>query len=321
MRMLSPMKAVLIGNYGVGNLGDEALREYFLRRMPDVEWIVLSASPKAGEYARLPLGIRSFFATNWIRTLGAIRRSDAVVFGGGSLLTDTESLRACFLWGLHALVARMFHRPLLLAFQGVGPFRTRAGERIARAVCRWAAFVSVRDAASAERLQKWGLGCTVSFDPILALPQRQRCPGCAEDFLVLVPRFNSDAAFVAACAKAVEEHPGTSIEIWLFEPGNGEELRLGELLAERFTGVVRRMEHVADILARLPHVRHLVTQRYHGAVFAMAAGCPVTLVEQRKGDKIWELRTATENGLTLLEVRNTVEHGECELRRALAMAN
>ena len=31
------MRLLLVGNYGVGNLGDEALREYFLKRFPEVQ--------------------------------------------------------------------------------------------------------------------------------------------------------------------------------------------------------------------------------------------------------------------------------------------
>lgn len=314
------MKAVLIGNYGVGNVGDEALREYFLQEVRGVEWKVLSAHPQAGEYARLPLGVRSFFTTNWLRTLGAIRSSDAVVFGGGSLFTDVESVRACYLWGFHALVAKFFSKPVILAFQGIGPFRTKAGERIAKWVCRHAVSISVRDHASSQRVEAWGIVCTETFDPIIRLAHEEKCEGCSEDILVFVPRFNSGETFFAACDRVASAHPSVSIEVWLFEPDNPEELRIGEAMGERYKANIRRCETADRTLERLVHVKHLVAQRYHAAIFAFAAACPVTIIEQNVGDKLWELRSVMEGGLTLSVARAAVERGERALREALAMA-
>ncbi|MBI5155969.1 hypothetical protein HZA45_01700, partial [Candidatus Peregrinibacteria bacterium] len=95
------MRCVLIGNYGTGNFGDEALRSYFLKSFPEIEWQVVSARPTADELPRLPAGPRSLFTTKWFRTIKALRHCDAVVFGGGTLFTDSESVFACFLWWLH----------------------------------------------------------------------------------------------------------------------------------------------------------------------------------------------------------------------------
>lgn len=284
------MRALLIGNYGVGNLGDEALREYFLRTFPEVEWEVVSAHPRAGERHRLPNGVRSALTTPWWRTLRAFRGADAVVFGGGSLFTDVESVRACLLWGMHAAAAAFFRKPVYFAFQGVGPFSTALGGRIARWAFRRAAFVTVRDEASAARLAAWGVASLLSFDPIAGLAPPSRCPGCPRDSLVFLPRFNSTHAFFAACEEARVAYPGAPTEVWLFEPQNEEERRIGGTLAERYGALVRPCADVGDTLARLAHVRQMVTQRFHGGLFALAAGCPVTVVPQREGDKLAELR-------------------------------
>ncbi|MEK7137506.1 MAG: polysaccharide pyruvyl transferase family protein, partial [Patescibacteria group bacterium] len=142
------MQYLLVGNYGVSNAGDEILREYFLERFPEIDWKVLSAHPEKGEFPRFPAGLRSFFSLRWLSTLRELRKADGMVFGGGSLLTDTESVRACFIWFLHAAAAWLLHKPIILAFQGIGPFRTKAGEWCSRWVVRRAAFISVRDEES-----------------------------------------------------------------------------------------------------------------------------------------------------------------------------
>ena len=115
------MRCVLVGNYSVGNIGDEALKEYFLSEFPDISWSVVSANPTdPRDVPRLPLGIRSLF-TNWWKTINAIRHADALIFGGGSLFTDIESVWACVIWRAYALLASWCKVPVMLAFQGAGP--------------------------------------------------------------------------------------------------------------------------------------------------------------------------------------------------------
>ena len=83
------MKCLLVGNFGVGNLGDEALKDYFLQEFSTVDWTVVSADPQGEkEVARLPGGVRSLLKLQWFKTLFAYRSCDAIVFGGGSLFTD-----------------------------------------------------------------------------------------------------------------------------------------------------------------------------------------------------------------------------------------
>ena len=86
---------LLVGNFGVGNVGDEAIRTYILQAFPEVHWTVLSGDRmQSGDVPRLPYGIRSFLSTAWWKTLRAYRSSDGIVFGGGSLFTDVESKKA-----------------------------------------------------------------------------------------------------------------------------------------------------------------------------------------------------------------------------------
>ena len=170
------MKCVLIGNFGVGNLGDEALKEYFLQEF-SIDWTIVSAHPRASnEVARLPGGLRSFLGFKWVKTIAAYRQCGAVVFGGGSLFTDAESVFAVALWWLHAQCAFFFRKPVHLAFQGIGPFRTRLGERLSRSVCRKSATISVRDLQSYNRVGEWGLSrkCIQSFDPVISLIESQK---------------------------------------------------------------------------------------------------------------------------------------------------
>ena len=293
------MRALLIGNYGVGNFGDEALREYFLSAFPDVEWIVVSHSPFSILHSpftpRLPFGFRSAF-TPWWRTLRAMQRCDAVVFGGGSLFTDVESTQACVLWWWHAFVARICGKPVILAFQGVGPFRTRVGEWCARWVVTRAVHISVRDEKSFERVQKWREDVVLSFDPVFSLltqatsyhssPRLRPASKLqtANSSLVLIPRDNSTPHFFARAEKLWKSGKFPSVQILSFKPGERFPLTTGEgegIGGARVTGIAS----IEDLCHALSGASFILTQRYHGAVAALALGIPFETVAQGEGDK------------------------------------
>lgn len=308
------MKAVLIGNYGVGNFGDEALKEYFLGAFPEVSWTVLSAHPKRGELPRLPFGLRSFLTKPWWRTIAAIRGSDAVVFGGGTLFTDVESVRACLLWGFHAWVARLFHAPVFLAFQGVGPFRTRLGEGIARRVFSSAHFVSVRDEASLARVRGWGGDRAIvqTFDPILLAFRTAKSESDTKNVFIVIPRMNSGEKLLAAVA----DIPRTAgVRILLFQPSREQgialKLRLRFPRAEILSATT-----VAGLMHHLAGALHCISERFHGVLAAVAAGVPLTVISQAPGDKL-ALAGRLQDHAAIDEAVRLAEAGEQALREAL----
>lgn len=308
------MKAVLIGNYGVGNFGDEALKDYFLGAYPEVEWTVLSARPEVGEYPRLPIGIRSFFRTNWLKTLGIMRRSDAVVFGGGTLFTDIESVKACWLWGVHAFAARCLGARVFLAFQGVGPFHTRVGKGIARYVLRSARYISVRDASSLARVRPWRADAVATFDPVLLLFLQRKKERRPDGGVLLIPRHNSGEAFLRVC-DAVPS--GASVTIALFQANDAGEASMSELLKKRFPRwTVRIIEDVDALMDALAHAESCICERFHGALAAAAAGVPTTLVSRAAGDKLDEARSLFAPG-AVEAAKAAAEAGESSLRTAL----
>ena len=291
---------LLIGNYGVGNVGDEALKEYFLQRFPEIEWVVLSANPEHVEIPRLPFGIRSFF-TPWWRTLLAYWQCNGVVFGGGSLFTDTESSLAPVLWWWHAVLAAFIRKPVFLAFQGVGPFRTRRGEWCARWVGRRAALLSVRDVLSLARVERWNLNkkCILSFDPVFSLMISKNirlCPSFAaipvdavrSKILLIIPRGNS------------------SREFW----DRSEKMR-----GEGWEGVrVQEPRSLSELSAFISSSSFLLTQRYHAGIVALVLGVSFEAVPQVLGDKFDALNHEDRD---LVHLRERVRGGEEALRNAL----
>jgi polysaccharide pyruvyl transferase WcaK-like protein len=287
------MRCLLIGNYGVSNVGDEALKDYFLARFPEIEWQVVSAHPIQGELPRLPAGVRSLLTTPWWRTFSAMRRADAVVFGGGSLFTDVESSFACFLWWLHAATARFLGKPVVLAFQGIGPFRTKRGKGFAKRAIRLASFCSVRDAESVARIAAWdmNISCIQSADPIFIVSNTANSAR-AQNMLAVIPRHNADAAFHEAFSAALQADTLRQICIVSMQPEDAAEQAVIEEMKTRANGRARvvRALSMRMLLEALGEASSVLTQRYHGAIAALALGIPVTILPQGTGDKLWALR-------------------------------
>lgn len=296
------MRYLLVGNYGVGNPGDEALKEYILGTFPEIQWIVVSARPERGEVPRLPMGIRSLLSSPWWKTLQAYRWCDGVVFGGGSLFTDAESLFACVLWSWHGYVAWLFRKPMLLAFQGVGPFRTRLGEGCARWVVRHALFLSIRDSLSAGRMTPWKLNkkFVQTFDPVFSLVMMKNIRRHSVSTvmssdsdrtknLLIIPRKNSSREFWRMAREIQQRKAWDDIQIC--EPRTFTELCTAVGLAS-----------------------FLLTQRYHAGITALALGVPFEAIPQVPGDKLDALNQEDRERERL---RERVRMGEEALHEAL----
>lgn len=307
---------LLVGNYGVGNLGDEALKEYFLDTFPEIDWKVLSANPGVGEYARFPGGIRSFLGFGWVKTLKALRQSEGMVFGGGSLFTDAESSYACFLWWIHVLFARLCGKKVVLAFQGIGPFHPSAARMFARKAVRAAHHISVRDVLSYERVQSFGMSTKVvqTFDPVFSLIHKQKTDGSTQKILIVIPRFNSGESFQKMLQDLLQKQVWEGVTILSMQPGDHREQKYCLEVAESLGNLARYVETltVSSLVQEVSKGSAVLTERFHGGIVALALEKELHVVSQKEGDKLSTLRS-----LDISELQDRIRVGEVALRSAL----
>ncbi len=316
------MRLILVGNYGVGNLGDEALKDYMLHAFPAAEWQVISARPSGvQELPRIPSGVRSFFFTPWMRTVLAIRKADGLVFGGGSLFTDVESAFACWLWYLHAAVAFFFGTPVFLSFQGIGPFRSAFGERLARRVMAKAAYVSVRDRFSFDRVRSWdkSVRTVQTSDPVFSVFHQGKVEHGTQQTFVIIPRRNSPDMFREQAITLSEHYPSMAVRIIAMQPDDASErATIARLCAAFPTAEVVPARSTVALLAALKDASLVLTQRYHGALAAIALGIPVEIAAQGSKDKLSSLQSSDGITLSADELKRAIREGECTLKEALA---
>ena len=320
------MRYLLVGNYGVGNLGDEMLREYFLKTYPETEWIVVSGNNsefgtllhgsgqvRNSELPRLPFGLRSLF-TPWWKTLSALRKCEGIIFGGGTLFTDVESIMAPLLWWWHALWAQIFRRRIILAFQGIGPFHTRIGEWCAQWVVTRADTVIVRDRESLRRASAWNKKCIQSFDPVFSVFPKQKHGDRSQKLFIVIPRANSPESFQMFVRELYEKRKSEwgGARIISLEPEASGERGVCESLKSALSAEIVLPKSPTELEHALQDAAFVVTQRYHGAIAALGMDIPFLAVPQSPGDKL-----AGVSHMHRDEALRLLKEGEAALRTAL----
>jgi polysaccharide pyruvyl transferase CsaB len=164
---MTEIQAVLCGYYGKGNGGDEALLVSMLEMLPqNVKPLVLSADPRATSKS---YGVRSYDRMNSGAVVRALRESQVLILGGGSLIQDATSIRNSIYYGGLMGLARQFGLQTIAIAQGIGPLHKPLTRWIAKQAFSNCAAVSVRDPASAALLETWGISGEIAPDPVWSL--------------------------------------------------------------------------------------------------------------------------------------------------------
>jgi polysaccharide pyruvyl transferase CsaB len=176
---------LICGNYGNGNIGDEAILRALIQKYGKTyKLTVISADPSQTHRAhkikvvhRFPGGIRSKLHSllsprgrkRLKETKRAVDKCDVFLLGGGTLLTDTP-LRSILIWSKQVEPAFQAGKEVWVYANGIGPLHTRTAQGIASSILKRAHKVTVRDFRSIEWTKK--LGCHKArkvLDPVLHL--------------------------------------------------------------------------------------------------------------------------------------------------------
>lgn len=300
----------VLGAYGCGNRGDDAILQSICELFP--EWEICAAN---GSYcdvsAFLPvktancrlnegfsLSVLCSMAKDSLRMFWKIAKSDALVFGGGSLIHDLTPYNLPFLFLWH-LWAKMLRKKVFYFSMGVGPVKTPFGKKL----CRW--FLSgadglfVRDQRGFEICQQLGLAnACMTADAAFAVQTKNQCGkrtlrdlGLEEKNYLCVTAsqwfqssnfwkkdsmdFSAQIENFAACVKAAGEQLHLPI---VFVPTVMHDGSLGETLQAKLTGMDFRMVPVQwnckEMAEIVENAAFLLGVRMHSLIFAARQSVP-----------------------------------------------
>jgi polysaccharide pyruvyl transferase CsaB len=140
------------------------------------------------------------------KVLKSLWRCDALLSGGGSLLQDRTSTRSLLYYLSIIQAAELFHKPVMLYANGIGPVQKPSNRRRVRRAVERAALVTLRDGSSARELQEMGVtrpDLHVTADPVFNLPPASRERGME---LLQAARLPQGSRFAVV---SVRDWPGT----------------------------------------------------------------------------------------------------------------
>ncbi len=276
------MRAVLCGYYGMGNGGDEALLAALLQMLPDaVTPIVLSGNPAQ---TRDRYQVEAIPRKSLSAVIAALQRSDAFIWGGGSLMQDASSaLNPVYYGGLMLLAQAMGLKTIAWA-QGIGPLNRPFSRWLTRTALAHCVQVSVRDRNSEALLSQWQRPCLLAPDPVWGLepepvdglwdlPAPRVAVALRPHKNLTQPRLESFAQALANFQKAT----GVCILLVPFQPA--KDLAIAQFLADYLTQQNSGPHHLYQLTqpqqlkGLFRGVEMTIGMRFHALVMAAAEGC------------------------------------------------
>ncbi|KFZ42303.1 MULTISPECIES: polysaccharide pyruvyl transferase CsaB [Anoxybacillus] len=166
------MNVVLSGYYGFHNVGDEAILYAIIQALrahdPNVQVTVLSNDPA---FTEKTYGVHAVNRWRIGDIVQALRHSDGLISGGGSLLQDQTGWRSIPYYTGIMQVAKWLGKPVIVYAQGMGPVNKKQNQWLMKWTLNRVDRLTVRDEPSAELLKMLGVKkpMTVVPDPVMGL--------------------------------------------------------------------------------------------------------------------------------------------------------
>ena len=277
---------LLVGAFGQGNPGDEALCSAFLAALSDDDVVVASSDPASTARRH---GVRAIANTPW-SVARQLRRCDAVVVGGGTVFKTlrpstgrrpTALLRnACLL----TTAARATGKRVAMVGVGAGDLRGKTARSLVRWLVRHVDLLVLRDEESASALSDVGAPAPfwIGADPAWsARPRLVDERGHAADrrpsvTVALSHHAGDERLFTnlaAAIAPLCRDH---DVRLQPWQTGSGsDDLAIARRLGDRLGGGARIIDPPTDLdaaTAAYATDRLVIALRFHALVAAGQAG-------------------------------------------------
>lgn len=159
-------KFLVSGYIGFDNFGDEAIADVLVSQLKSFgaeEITLLSSNPKRTASLH---GVKSVGMFNF---LTAIKNSDVLISGGGSLLQDITSLRSLLYYLTVIASALVLKKKVIIFAQGFTPFRTKIGKFLTKMILKRCHRITVRDLKSQNLLSNMEINSELVADPVFGI--------------------------------------------------------------------------------------------------------------------------------------------------------
>jgi len=288
---------VLSGYYGYDNIGDDALLfsviSNILQKRRDLKICLLTKNPKKvrnwldGYFCNITAKHRF----NFLSVMRAVRKSKALVFGGGTHLMDSTSSRSFGYYSWQLRYAQKIGKKTILYANGIGPIYLEKNRAKAAEVAKNLAFATLRDEDAYNYLLKLGINkerAYLTADEVSTIRQNGYFDAYKKDFreyikgdyiVISVRRWKyAGPEFFGKMAAAIDVicRMYNLIPVYIvMQPKNDR------LVSERLSQL-RGNAYFADVggdiektLSIVRSAKAVISMRLHTLIFAAAFGVPM----------------------------------------------
>lgn len=280
------MRIVLSGYYGFDNVGDEAILYSIIQALKNedssIDITVLSNQP---EKTKATYGVDAVNRWNLKEIAEALKNSDGLISGGGSLLQDKTGFRSIPYYTGIMKMAQWLGKPVFIYAQGMGPIDKGFSRLLVKNVLKKTQ-ISVRDKASLDLLRTIGLKNDIEIvpDPVLGITlQTEACNWWEQQsftepvITVSVRDWPSEVDFKEKIVKALDKAADSGASI-VFIPMHGEHddhtsRELSQLMTNK-SFVAPFDATIEEKIIMIGKSNLLVGMRLHALIFAGVMGTP-----------------------------------------------
>ncbi|MEA1871776.1 MAG: polysaccharide pyruvyl transferase CsaB [Candidatus Bipolaricaulota bacterium] len=270
-------RLVIVGYYGYGNLGDEAIRVALRAALNEREglrpvWLVSQ-----------PQGTNEVNRAHPLAIFAGLHRSAALILGGGGLLQNKTSARSLLYYLSLILLARSLRRPVFLLGQGIGPINGRFAQVALRFALSKARYIGCRDRGSLDFVQSLGLDGKLGGDLFFLTPpwgepleeEHER-----EVQIVLSLKGGGNVTRFVTLLEEIHARRNVSFTFLPFFPA--EDRSLAESIVRQFDSPCRIVlpNSVEEASAELARADLLISSRLHPLEFALRTGTPMLAITE-----------------------------------------
>ncbi|MFC7062980.1 polysaccharide pyruvyl transferase CsaB [Halobacillus seohaensis] len=160
------MKVILSGYYGFHNTGDEAILYSLIQQLrahdASIDITVLSNDVT---HTRNTYQVQAVNRWNVKEVIQAIKQSDGLITGGGSLLQDVTGIKSIIYYTGVMRIAKFLRRPVFVYSQGMGPITGRIAKKLTKVTLNKVDYLTVRDEESKQLLTEIGVKKEITVVP------------------------------------------------------------------------------------------------------------------------------------------------------------
>jgi len=265
----------------------------FAERWQSAELTAMSADPDSTEKEH---GIRSISRMSGLDVMGAIRASDLVISGCGSLIQDVTSTRSLIYYLSVMWLAKALGKKMMVYAQGVGPITCKFSRKLAARVIKSADAITVRDSDSKDYLVRMGIDPSsvfVTADPSFVIEPAE--PQQVDDILVAsgvetgmplicvaVRRWKNELVWLPSLVKGLDAAASSIGAGVVFLPMQmDQDLGVSIQIASEMSSpawVVKSRLSPKQAVALVGRMSLVLGMRLHSLMFASAVGVPFVAI-------------------------------------------